>query len=264
MVDKEFIKENCKEVYNYLKGKGVFELRCIGHAFKINSPTNCKKEELILRIISVGMGFAPSQESSNRGAPFKGIEIPETELDKIRKMFNKKKEINMNITINQKDYKYFLQCIYLGNLVINGNKDTDKEITAHNEFVEDIYKKFIESMPEHQSRFEFKNFKFEDSLDRKLADFCDLLSDSVDEYFKAFQESLFNELLANKIADTIYPVSDYDEEIVCSNLMAKNYYYKILQNYGDKIIHIEIPQHIESNNPKIIIKPLDDDEKRVN
>ncbi len=85
-------------------------------------------------------------------------------------------------------------------------------------------------MPEHQSRFEFKNFKFEDSLDRKLADFCDLLSDSVDEYFKAFQESLFNELLANKIADTIYPVSDYDEEIVCSNLMAKNYYYNNIRN----------------------------------
>ena len=42
--------------------------------------------------------------------------------------------------------------------------------------------------------------------------------------------------------------------------MAKNYYYKILQNYGDKIIHIEIPQHIESNNPKIIIKPLDMEE----
>lgn len=264
MSDIEFVKENCKEVYDYLNEKGIYELRCIGRAFKINSPTNCKKDELILKIIGVGMGLIPSQEISKRGAPFKGVDIPETELDKIRKMFNKKKEIKMNITINQKDYKHFLQCIYLGNLVINGNKDTGEELTAHNGFVEEIYKKFIENMPEQESHFEFKNFIFEDSMERKLADFCDLLHDSVEEYFKEFQKSFFNEILANKIADTKYPVLNYDENTICSNLSTKNHYYKILQTYGDEIIHIEISKGTENDKSKILIKPLDSIEKRKN
>lgn len=244
MENEAMIIERNLETYEYLLRKSIFELRAIGRKFKIRKPTTCKKHDLIVRIIGAGSGLLPIEKQSNRGAPVKEFEISTNEIVKIQKMLNKEKEVNVKINIKQENYKFLLQCIYLGNLVINGNKAENLK-TEHEEFVIEIYKQFIENMPERATDYKFEKIILKNTMERKIADFCDNLANSVEEYFEDFQNDLIYETLADKIADLNYPVFDYDEELAYENLLAKNRYYNIFQKQGIDFIHIEAPKYTE-------------------
>lgn len=168
---------------------------------------------------------------------------------------NDKKEDIMKIVIQKDNYKHLLQCIYLGNLVINGNKEIGEPVTEHEQFVNDIYKQFIEKVPARKLNYEFKNLVLEDTLERRLADFSDQLYDSVQSYFKNFENELFCEMLSDKIADKNYPVFEHNEGAAFDNLLAKNLYQKIIKACGTDFISFKAPKiNEEIEKTKVNIK----------
>lgn len=102
---KEQLSETYGEAYRYLSGKEIHELRGIGRAFQLKSPSSCKKQELILRIIGVGAGIVPVEIPTLRGAPRKGKEIDAEEVDKIRKLLKDRSDTNAFVPIDDSSTK---------------------------------------------------------------------------------------------------------------------------------------------------------------
>ena len=137
-------KEKFSKVYEYLNKKGVYELRSISRALFVRAPTSHKKQELIKQIIEnavSGKGTA----CVCRGAPVKAERASMQTLSEIRKMvydvnIKSTEERGMTITINQEEERYLLHCVYLGALMINGNRKNGEQREEYNEFAENIYK----------------------------------------------------------------------------------------------------------------------------
>ena len=137
-------KEKFNKVYEYLNKKGVYELRNIGRALCVRAPTLYKKRELIEQIIENAVSGKVTA-CLGRGAPVKAERASLQTLSEIRKMvydvnIKSTEERGMTITINQEEERYLLHCVYLGLLVINGNRKNGEQREEYNEFAEDIYK----------------------------------------------------------------------------------------------------------------------------
>ena len=137
-------KEKFSKVYEYLNKKGVYELRNIGRAFCVRAPTSHKKQEIIEQIIEnavSGKGTA----CLVRGTPVKAERASMQTLLEIRKMvydvnIKSEEERGMTIRLNQGEEKYLLHCVYLGVLMVNGNRKNGEQREEYNEFAENIYK----------------------------------------------------------------------------------------------------------------------------
>ena len=69
-------------------------------------------------------------------------------LSEIRKMvydvkINSEEEREMTIRLNQGEEKYLLHCVYLGVLMVNGNRKNGEQREEYNEFAENIYKQVV-------------------------------------------------------------------------------------------------------------------------
>lgn len=211
-------KEKFNKVYEYLNKKGVYELRNIGRALCVRAPTLYKKRELIEQIIEnavSGKGTA----CLGRGAPVKAERASLQTLSEIRKMvydvnIKSTEERGMTITINQEEERYLLHCVYLGLLVINGNRKNGEQREEYNEFAEDIYKQVCG--------------KEEGITDNEAAGVRDKIYDEVSAFVEDYENAVFREKMAESFAQEKYPVVNGEEDSVFINLVAERLYEKIL------------------------------------
>ena len=210
-------KEKFRKVYEYLNKKGIYELRNIGRAFCVRAPTSHKKWELIEQIIEnavSGKGTA----CLGRGAPVKAERAYLQTLSEIRKMvydvnIKSTEERGMTITINQEEERYLLHCVYLGLLVINGNRKNGEQREEYNEFAENIYKQVCGK---------------EEIADNEVAGMRDKIYDEVAAFVEDYENAVLREKMAESFAQEKYPVVGGDENSVFVNLVAERLYEKIL------------------------------------
>lgn len=223
-------KEKFNKVYEYLNKKGVYELRSIGRALFVRAPTSHKKQELIDQIIeSVVSGKVAV--CNGRGAPVKAERASLRTLSEIRKMvydvnINLEEDRKMTIKLNQEEEKYLLHCVYLGVLVINGNRKNGEQREEYNEFAENIYKQVCG--------------KEEGFTDNEAAGVRDKIYDEVAAFVEDYENAVFREKMAESFAQEKYPVVNGDENSVFVNLVAERLYEKILSE-GEIQSYIKAP-----------------------
>lgn len=211
-------KEKFSKVYEYLNKKGVYELRSIGRAFCVRAPTSHKKQELVDQIIeSVVSGKVAA--CNGRGAPVKAERASMQTLSEIRKMvydvnINSEEEREMTIRLNQGEEKYLLHCVYLGVLMVNGNRKNGEQREEYNEFAENIYKQVCG--------------KEEGITDNEVAGMRDKIYDEVAAFVEDYENAVLREKMAESFAQERYPVVSGDENSVFVNLVAERLYEKIL------------------------------------
>jgi len=148
----------------------------------------------------------------------------------------------MKIEIKKENYKQLIQCIYLGNLIINEYREGAGCKNEYADFVGGVLIQVIRQTPKPQSKFAFKKFPNEKTEDTLMSDLLDRIEDSVKEYYEDYRHSLFCEMLADKIADRNYPVIGNSEVDAFDNLLAKKFYYEILNGGCENFVHIEAPE----------------------
>ena len=210
-------KEKFNKVYEYLNKKGVYELRNIGRAFCVRAPTLYKKRELIEQIIENAVSGKVTA-CLGRGAPVKAEKASMQTLSEIRKMvydvnINLEEERGMTIRLNQGEEKYLLHCVYLGLLVINGNRKNGEQREEYNEFAENIYKQVCGK---------------EEITDNEVAGMRDKIYDEVATFVEDYENAVLREKMAESFAQERYPVVSGDENSVFVNLVAERLYEKIL------------------------------------
>lgn len=151
----------------------------------------------------------------------------------------------MQIEIKKENYKQLVQCIYLGNLIINEYKKGTAAENEYSEFTKNVFTQIALSLPENQNTLNLKNLHYERTEDTLLADFIDKIEDSVRNYYEEYRNSLFNEMLADKIADRNYPVVGVNESDILTNIIAKNLYFEILQGGVENFAYIGAPKICE-------------------
>ena len=237
-------KEKFNKVYEYLNKKGVYELRNIGRALCVRAPTLYKKRELIEQIIENAVSGKVTA-CLGRGAPVKAERASLQTLSEIRKMvydvnIKSTEERGMTITINQEEERYLLHCVYLGLLVINGNRKNGEQREEYNEFAEDIYKQVCG--------------KEERITDNEAAGVRDKIYDEVAAFVEDYENAVFREKLAESFAQEKYPVVNGDENSVFVNLVAERLYEKILSE-GEIQSYIKAPDISDLLTKAISKKP---------
>lgn len=101
----------------------------------------------------------------------------------------------MEIRIEKENYRQLVQCVYLGNLVINEFRRDGDVKSEYSDFLESILKQVVKVMPSEKPRFVFSNFPNEKSEGILLADLTDKIEDSVSGYYEEFRKALFSEML---------------------------------------------------------------------
>lgn len=107
----------------------------------------------------------------------------------------------MEIQIKQENYKQLVQCIYLGNLVINEFRKVGEEKKEYADFLEDVLLQIVKSMPKTELKFgyEYKAVPYEKTQDNLFSDLCDRIEDSIKEYYQEYRNAVFDEVLAEKL-----------------------------------------------------------------
>ena len=237
-------KEKFSKVYEYLNKKGVYELRSISRAFCVRAPTSHKKQELIKQIIENAVSGKVTA-CLGRGAPVKAERASLQTLSEIRKMvydvnIKSTEERGMTITINQEEERYLLHCVYLGLLVINGNRKNGEQREEYNEFAEDIYKQVCG--------------KEERITDNEAAGVRDKIYDEVAAFVEDYENAVFREKMAESFAQEKYPVVNGEEDSVFINLVAERLYEKILSE-GNIQSYIKAPDISDLLTKAISKKP---------
>lgn len=105
----------------------------------------------------------------------------------------------MEIRIEKENYRQLMQCVYLGNLVINEFRKDGEAKSKYSDFLESIIKQVVKAMPKEEPRFVFSNFPNEKSEGVLLADLTDKIEDSVSGYYEEFRKALFSEMLKERV-----------------------------------------------------------------
>ena len=236
-------KEKFSKVYEYLNKKGVYELRNIGRALCVRAPTLYKKRELIEQIIENAVSGKVTA-CLGRGAPVKAERASLQTLSEIRKMvydvnIKSTEERGMTITINQEEERYLLHCVYLGLLVINGNRKNGEQREGYNEFAEDIYKQVCGK---------------EEIADNEVAGMRDKIYDEVAAFVEDYENAVLREKMAESFAQEKYPVVNGKEDSVFINLVAERLYEKILSE-GNIQSYIKAPDISDLLTKAISKKP---------
>lgn len=236
-------KEKFNKVYEYLNKKGVYELRNIGRALCVRAPTSHKKWELIEQIIENAVSGKVTA-CLGRGAPVKAERASLQTLSEIRKMvydvnIKSTEERGMTITINQEEERYLLHCVYLGLLVINGNRKNGEQREEYNEFAENIYKQVCGK---------------EEIADNEVAGMRDKIYDEVAAFVEDYENAVFREKMAESFAQEKYPVVNGKEDSVFINLVAERLYEKILSE-GNIQSYIKAPDISDLLTKAISKKP---------
>ncbi len=148
----------------------------------------------------------------------------------------------MQIEIKKENYKQLVQCVYLGNLILNEYRKSEEGNNEYVDFMENILMQIVKATPKIQSKFKFKNMPNEKTVDNLLADLIDRIEDSVSDYYEEYRHSLFCEMLADRVADRNYPVIGNSENDAIDNLIAKNLYFEIIKGASENYVHIDAPK----------------------
>lgn len=148
----------------------------------------------------------------------------------------------MKIEIKKENYKQFVQCVYLGNLVINEYNEPLWGVNEYSDFLENILMQIVTATPKTQPKYKYSNLPNEPSPDRLVSDLYDKIEDSVKVRYEEYRRLLFCEMLADRIADKNYPVTNNNEIGALDNLLAKNLYFELLKKDFDNYVHIEAPK----------------------
>ena len=146
----------------------------------------------------------------------------------------------MKIEIKQENYKELVQCIFLGNLVVNGYRKNNETKKEYSDFVDGILSQIINSVPQKEPNYKFEKMPNKKTDECRLSDLCDKIDNSVKNFYEEFCNSVFCEKLADIIADRNYPIINAQDAF--DNLLAKNLYYEILKNGNENFAIIYAPK----------------------
>ena len=145
----------------------------------------------------------------------------------------------MTITINQEEERYLLHCVYLGLLVINGNRKNGEQREEYNEFAENIYKQVCGK---------------EEITDNEVAGMRDKIYDEVAAFVEDYENAVLREKMAESFAQEKYPVVNGKEDSVFINLVAERLYEKILSE-GNIQSYLKAPDISDFLTKAILKKP---------
>ena len=110
----------------------------------------------------------------------------------------------MKIQIKEENYKELIQCVYLGNLVINEYRKVGEDKREYADFLEDVLSQIVKAMPKDKTKFKCKAIPYEKTQDNLLADLLDGIEDSVKEYYQEYRNALFDEMLCEKLKNSYW------------------------------------------------------------
>lgn len=123
---EEKLKQKYEKAFCYLQQKGIHDLRRLARALSVAQPTSQAKNELILSIVKVAAGEEVPVKATNRGAPPKAKKIETAELNGFMELFQNEAGREVVLKLTEKEFEYFAEMIYLGNLIIHGYQNTGK------------------------------------------------------------------------------------------------------------------------------------------
>ncbi|MDE6441838.1 MAG: hypothetical protein K2L12_03680 [Clostridia bacterium] len=99
----------------------------------------------------------------------------------------------MKIEIKEENYKQLVQCVYLGNLVINGYRKVGEEKEEYSKFTQNLLSQFAAALPD-KPKYKFVHMPNEKSDDARLSDLNNLIDDSVKEFYVQHLKDAFCEI----------------------------------------------------------------------
>ena len=123
---EEKLKQKYEKAFYYLQQKSIHDLRRLARALSVAQPTSQAKNKLILSIVKVAAGEEVPAKATNRGAPTKAKKIETAELNGFMELFQNEAGREVVLKLTEKEFEYFAEMIYLGNLIIHGYQNTGK------------------------------------------------------------------------------------------------------------------------------------------
>lgn len=106
----------------------------------------------------------------------------------------KQEKHKMKIEIKEEEYKQLVQCVYLGNLIINGHRKVGEERKEYCDFAERILRQASSALPD-EAKYKFQKMPNKKSDDAKLSDMNDIIYDSVKDFYAEHLKSAFCEIV---------------------------------------------------------------------
>lgn len=139
-------------------------------------------------------------------------------------------------------------------LVINEYRKDEEDTKEYSTFIDTVFKQIVKAVLNKEIHHELLNNTYAKNEDTVLSDLIDRVEDSVSKYYAEYQQSMFCDMLAEKLANKNYPVVESVEDEAIDNLLAKNLYYQILRHGNTDLIDIAAPKidkHIENAKKKL-------------
>ena len=107
----------------------------------------------------------------------------------------------MKIEIKEQNYKQLIQCVYLGNLIINEYRKVGEGKEEYENFLNSLLIQIVKTTPKQQAKLQLNAMPYEKNQDNMLSDLLDRIEDSVKDYYKEFKRALLEEIIVNKLLD---------------------------------------------------------------
>ncbi len=106
----------------------------------------------------------------------------------------------MKIEIKEQNYKHLVQCVYLGNLVINEYRKEADSKKEYSDFLDSLLTQLVDTAPKSKSKIKLERMPYEKTRDNLIADIRDRIEDSIKDFYNEYKLQMFLEMIAERFA----------------------------------------------------------------
>lgn len=244
-----------EKAYKFLDGLSVYEIRSICRALNIPAGLN-KKQRLISDIIKAVSERGIPESAVLRDKPRETSDYILNKLRQIREECAGEEGFrygNAEIAVadqictvkagmaqavltavtDAEAFRTLAELVYLGNVVINGNRKTGQTVEKYEKTADKIYRQYyiLENSVSDAGAIE----------ENEIGDVRDRLYDRVKRYLDDFERDAYIGKLSELFAERMYPTGNvYDEERLLRGRAAELLCGRELVRQGDNIVRIDI------------------------
>ncbi len=133
----------------------------------------------------------------------------------------------MIINVNKQSLRELSSLIYIGNLIINGNRQQADRLQSYDSIAEHIYQLCIESKI------------VDDDKEGTIDDYNELLMEELERTISNFERKAMPHTLAQMPADKNFPILNGDDSLIDLHYRAESLYENELEKNGVKNLNIK-------------------------
>ncbi len=220
MTEEELMQKYRKE-YEYLNTKCIYELRTLAKQLGARLPSVQKKKDLILHIIKIGTGTVPIQRKKGE----------EAEQSMVLFQDDPEKSEKFALSLTKEELKLLSAFSYIGTRVFNYYRKPQDIDIEYFEFADKIYAHYYAAEKGLSSADEVEESEIASIGNGMEVELCDDIT--------FFENELFQEMLAERLADKNYPLRDGEDPL--NHYNAIEIYLEKLEEKGLSFVDFVAP-----------------------